>query len=426
MYFPASMPLKLLFTAAVPALLLLTTTPASALSLYNSDWQLQQNLQGIEWELNDLNRSLRQQRSTDTFRRLSEARQQIVEKFRSMGIEAFYATNEGKIRAGIEKEPVCPANAHGILDYCACDEGYSYDAFFLSCVDTNQLIKVTEDMLNGFTDELEAQMRKSGAGSKAFCSMMEQNFEILDKSYNVAADKLKNVSSVYVPAIKKALQMIADYTKESEQLYDEQCVRKTPAITTTRTNATAILPPDVTADTWYSTALSTFVDAGWIPGQQSFRPADLATREEFIRLIVEMNGGILRELPTQPSFDDVPVDSTAFGWFEEAAQEGWVTGQGDCYGKHPCHAKPNDPINRAEAAALIIRAFGLTQGEAPAFDDAPAGAWYGNIIRTAASKCILQGDSGSRRVRPAANMNRAEMIAMLWRVDQGFTYPNCQ
>ena len=422
------MPLKTLFTATIPALLLFTATPASALSLYNNDWQLQQDLQGIEWELNDLNRSLRQQRSTDTFRRLSEARQQILEKFRSMGIEAFYATNEGKIRAGLEKEPVCPANAHGILDYCACDEGYSYDAFSFSCVDTNQLIKVTEDMLNGLTDEIEGEMRKSGQGTKAVCTMIEGAFDVLDKSYNVAADKLQNVAQAYVPAIKTSLQMIADYSKELESLYNEQCVQRSTANTTTKkiTNTSIMLPPDITTGTWYSNALSTFIDAGWISGQQSFRPAELATREEVIRLIVQMNGGVLHELPSQPSFDDVPVDSTAFGWFEEAAKEGWVTGQGDCYGKHPCKAKPNDPINRAEAAALIIRAFALTQGEAPAFDDAPAGAWYGDIIRTAASHCILQGDSGARRVRPAANMNRAEMIAMLWRVDQGLTYPNCQ
>jgi len=186
-----------------------------------------------------------------------------------------------------------------------------------------------------------------------------------------------------------------------------------------------IFPPDVTAGMWYSTALSTFIDAGYIPIQQSFRPAELATREEFIRLIVELNGGVLQELPSKPSFNDVPVDSTAFSWFEEAAKEGWVTGQGDCYGKHPCNAKPNDPINRAEAAALIIRAFGLTQGQAPAFEDAPAGAWYADIIRTAASRCILQGDNGSSRVRPAAHMNRAEMIAMLWRVDRDLSYPDC-
>lgn len=421
------MRLKFLVSTMVLALLLLTSTPASALSLYNSDWQLQQDLQNIEWELNDLNRSLRQQRSTDTFQRLSDARQQIMEKFRSMGIEAFYATNEGKIRAGTEKEAICPANAHTILDYCACDEGYAYDAFSFSCVNVDQLVTVTEDMLNGLTDEIEGQMKKSGQGSKAVCTMIEGGFDLLDQSYNVAADKLQNVAQVYAPAIKTSLQMIADYSKELESLYDEQCTQKSTVNTTTKktTSTNNMLPPDAVAGTWYSTALSTFVDAGWVSSQQSFRPADMATREEFIRLIVELNGGVLQELPSQPSFDDVPVDSTAFGWFEEAAKEGWVTGQGDCYGEHPCYAKPNDPINRAEAAALIIRAFGLTQGEAPTFDDAPAGAWYGDIIRTAASKCILQGDSGSRRVRPAAHMNRAEMIVMLDRMDRGLSYPDC-
>ncbi|MFA5800056.1 MAG: S-layer homology domain-containing protein [Candidatus Peribacteraceae bacterium] len=221
-------------------------------------------------------------------------------------------------------------------------------------------------------------------------------------------------------------QLCEQATQKSRSSARSSSARSVSSTTTPKTVNTGALPFDVASDAWYSSALSDFISNGWISASKPFRSSDVATREEFIRLIVEMNGGVLRELPSQPSFDDVPVDSPAFGWFEEAAKEGWVTGQGDCYGKHPCNAKPGDPINRAEAAALIIRPFQLTQGQSPSFEDVPAGAWYGDVIRTAASHCILQGDSSSAHVRPASNMNRAEMIVMLWRVDKGFTHPNCQ
>jgi len=124
------------------------------------------------------------------------------------------------------------------------------------------------------------------------------------------------------------------------------------------------------------------------------------------------------------SFDDVPGQyQTAF---EIAALKGWVKGERDCYGKSPCNGRPERPINRAEAAALIIRAHDLRSGnEAPQFADASSGEWYAESIRTAASRCILKGDNGTGRVRPADNLNRAEMVVMLARVGAGLTYPNC-
>lgn len=181
---------------------------------------------------------------------------------------------------------------------------------------------------------------------------------------------------------------------------------------------------DVSAGVWYEDAVMSFVDAGYLDATQTrFRGGDNANRAEFVKLVVELNGGIINSAPAVPSFDDVATGAWYYGYFEESGKEGWVRGDGSCYGKHPCYARPAANINRAEAAAIIVRAFGLeSTGSAPQFVDNPAGQWYTADIQTAADHCVLQGDDSTGRVRPGDNMNRAEMVVMLYRVDQGLTY----
>lgn len=185
-------------------------------------------------------------------------------------------------------------------------------------------------------------------------------------------------------------------------------------------------PIDVPSDAWFSPTVSNFIDAGYFDGQKAFRPEQKATRGEFIELLVNMLGGPTHAPFSEQSFDDVSKDHPLFDYFEEAGLQGWMKGSGSCYGSHPCFANPNNPINRAEAAALLIRAFSLKEaGEAPTFEDNPAGNWFTDPIRAAASLCILRGDAEQPRVRPADNMNRAEMVAMAERVLMHLSYPSC-
>jgi hypothetical protein len=181
---------------------------------------------------------------------------------------------------------------------------------------------------------------------------------------------------------------------------------------------------DVAAGVWYEGAVNAFVDAGYLDSTQTkFRAGDNANRAEFVKLVVELNGGVINTAPAVPSFDDVATGAWYYKYFEEAGTEGWVRGDGSCFGKHPCYARPAANINRAEAAAIIVRAFGLeAAGSAPQFVDNPSGKWFTADIQTAADHCVLQGDDSTGRVRPADNMNRAEMVVMLHRVDQGLTY----
>ncbi len=181
---------------------------------------------------------------------------------------------------------------------------------------------------------------------------------------------------------------------------------------------------DVPAGVWYEGAVDAFVDAGYLDAAQTkFRGTDNANRAEFVKLVVELNGGVINSAPATPSFDDVATGAWYYKYLEEAGKEGWVRGDGSCYGKHPCYARPSANINRAEAASIIVRAFGLeSAGAAPQFSDNPSGQWYTSDIQTAADHCVVQGDDSTSRVRPSDNMNRAEMVVMLHRVDQGLTY----
>lgn len=196
------------------------------------------------------------------------------------------------------------------------------------------------------------------------------------------------------------------------------------ALTLTQAGTAFARYSDVPRGAWFEEAVNAFVDAGYLDATQSrFRGGENANRAEFVKLVVELNGGILSTPPAVPSFDDVSTGAWYYGYFEEAGKEGWVRGDGNCYGSHPCYARPSANINRAEAAALIVRSFGLEwTGDAPQFVDNPAGQWYTDVVQTAADHCVLQGDDRSGRVRAGDNMNRAEMVVMLYRVDQGLQY----
>jgi len=185
-------------------------------------------------------------------------------------------------------------------------------------------------------------------------------------------------------------------------------------------------PVDVPSDAWFSGTVNNFVEAGYFDSQKAFRPDQKATRGEFVELVVQLLGGTTHAPFAGQSFDDVSTDHPLYAYFEEAGLQGWMKGSGSCYGSHPCLAHPNNPINRAEAAALLIRAFSLqAAADAPSFDDNPSGNWFTEHIKAAASLCILKGDTGSPKVRPADNMNRAEMTAMAERVLMKLQYPDC-
>ncbi len=182
---------------------------------------------------------------------------------------------------------------------------------------------------------------------------------------------------------------------------------------------------DVEAGVWYEASAAALLESGALDDNEArLRPNDLATRAEVLKLLVSVYGEDL-VYPTTGSFSDVPKTAWYYPYVEASARAGWVKGDRDCYGTgvRPCTARPGDRVNRAEMAVLLQRAFRLAYLDlAPDFPDNPRGEWYFNPIQTAADHCILEGDDGTGRVRPASSMNRAEMVVMFHRASQGMRY----
>lgn len=182
---------------------------------------------------------------------------------------------------------------------------------------------------------------------------------------------------------------------------------------------------DVEAGAWYEQSASNLLESGALDANETrLRPNDLATRAEVLKLLVNVYGEDL-VYPGTASFSDVPRDAWYFPYVEAAARAGWIKGDRDCYGTgtRPCTARPADRVNRAEMATLLQRAYRLAYlGIAPDFSDNARGQWYHDPIQTAADHCILEGDGGTTRVRPAASMNRAEMVVIFDRASQGLRY----
>jgi hypothetical protein len=182
---------------------------------------------------------------------------------------------------------------------------------------------------------------------------------------------------------------------------------------------------DVEAGVWYEEAAAALLDSGALDaGETRLRPNELATRAEVLKLLVNVYGEDLVS-PATPSFTDVSRDAWYYPYVEPAARAGWIKGDRDCYGTgtRPCTARPADRVNRAEMATLLQRAYRLSYLKlAPEFPDNARGQWYHDPIQTAADHCILEGDGVSGTVRPAASMNRAEMVVIFHRASMGMRY----
>lgn len=183
---------------------------------------------------------------------------------------------------------------------------------------------------------------------------------------------------------------------------------------------------DVQAGAYYEDAAAALLLNGALDSSETlFRPDNIATRAEVMKLLVKAYGTALVNPPT-PSFSDVPRTAWYYTYIETAAHAGWMRGDRNCYGTNTanCTARPASSVNRAEMAIILERAFNLSNlGIAPIFrDNVDTRTWYHVPIQVAADHCILQGDGMTGLVRPASSMNRAEMIVMVHRAQQQERY----
>ena len=165
-----------------------------------------------------------------------------------------------------------------------------------------------------------------------------------------------------------------------------------------------------TAGHWAEKTLDEWQDKGLIDGcgDGSFRPDGTMTRAEFAKL-VNRTMGFTAE--SAISFSDV----TERDWFHaevaRAVAAGYAQGSGGAF-------RPNQPVTRAEAAAMLARAAGLAANEerADAFTDAASiPAWAKGSVGAAAEAGYMNGypNGAFGALDP---MTRAEAVVMLDRV----------
>ncbi len=180
---------------------------------------------------------------------------------------------------------------------------------------------------------------------------------------------------------------------------------------------------DVSAGAWYEESLAALVMIGAVDDTRGeFRPAASATRAELAKLLAAVRGPASSSV-SSPAFDDVDPASWYAPSVSIAAEAGWMRGDDNCYGTHPCTVRPGSAVTRAEAAAMILRAFGYQPLElARSFSDVAPDSWYAQTAATGADHCILEGDAGQSLMVPARAVNRAELIVMLDRAMRDLRY----
>ena len=146
---------------------------------------------------------------------------------------------------------------------------------------------------------------------------------------------------------------------------------------------------DVEIDDWFNNAISTVTNAGILPDAMigsNFHPERQVTRAEVVATIVRLQG--IAPVAGAASFNDI-TGHWAVRYINAAAREGWALGFNGLGGEF----RPNEPVTRAQMAALVNRAFGRLP-ESPADllsdmvrwpDNADANAWYYLYIQEASN-----------------------------------------
>ena len=122
-------------------------------------------------------------------------------------------------------------------------------------------------------------------------------------------------------------------------------------------------------------------------------------------------GGLAAALLTTPALAAGFADTE--GHWAEASVDRW-SGRGILTGYGSGAFGPDDPITRAQLAALLDRLFGWTEAaRAGSFADLTGDEWYAGAVLRAAAAGVLQGSGG--RVRPNDPVTRQETAVMLER-----------
>jgi subtilisin family serine protease len=147
------------------------------------------------------------------------------------------------------------------------------------------------------------------------------------------------------------------------------------------------------------------------PVNDLFCPDDPVIRGQMAAFIVRALGLTAN---THAGFDDVPSNSTFAADIGKLATAGVTRGCNPPVNDRFC---PDDSVTRAQMAAFIVRALGLTANTHPGFDDVPASSTFAADIGKLATAGITRGCNppANDRFCPDDPITRGELAAFLLR-----------
>lgn len=143
--------------------------------------------------------------------------------------------------------------------------------------------------------------------------------------------------------------------------------------------------PDISGH-WAATEIEKLTKIGILRGFPDglFKPDQPVTRAQFAK-IMTIALRIPEVKPASPTFSDVPTNHWAYGYIEAAAKRGLLKGFPDGT------FKPEDPVSKAQAAAIIARENGWTATPAsPSFNDIATTNWAFAYIEGDLQRGILR------------------------------------
>ncbi|MBO5370365.1 MAG: S-layer homology domain-containing protein, partial [Clostridia bacterium] len=165
---------------------------------------------------------------------------------------------------------------------------------------------------------------------------------------------------------------------------------------------------DVNSDFWANEAIQALSVKNAINGYEdgTFKPANLITRAEFIKILTSMLG----YEPSDCSFADVSADKWYYGYIGAAVKLGIAKGDGELF-------NPDSPITRQDAATLLYRAIGQSKNDIAAVsfaDEAEISDYASDAVKSLGSVGVLSGYP-TGEFFPKNNMTRAEVAQMLYK-----------
>ncbi len=155
---------------------------------------------------------------------------------------------------------------------------------------------------------------------------------------------------------------------------------------------------------WGEVPIEAVKDEGIMTGYSdgTFRPDSVINRAEALTILFRLKGMDVGDIEYVRNFSDVPRGE----WFADsvntAVSEGWINGYEDGT------FRPENPINNAEWATLLQRAFNLEVDteNIPSFSDVPSRVWFGDAVSSMYANGLIRTER-AKYFHPEDGLTRA-------------------